>query len=134
MSTSLPRPRVLAINTDDGILALIAAALTEAGFEALTCRLADLNSEGGFLSYATKLLPDAIVYDVGPPYMENWERLQGVIASGAVTAPVIITSTDPDILRDKVGASPAAGFVGKPFEIAELIGSVRDALDHSRPV
>ncbi len=74
------------------------------------------------------------MYDVGPPYMENWERLQGVMASGAVTAPVIITSTDPDILRDKVRASPAAGLVGKPFEIEALISSLRDALDDSRSV
>ena len=36
MSTSPARPRVLAVNTDDGILTLIAAALTEAGLSFAT--------------------------------------------------------------------------------------------------
>lgn len=129
MASASRRPRVLAVNTDNGVLALIASALQALGCETVTVRLADLNAEGGLLAYVAKLLPDAIVYDVGPPYVENWTRLEGVLASGTVTAPVIVTSTDPQALEAHVQGR-VAGLVGKPFEIDALASSVRAALDH----
>lgn len=128
-----PRPRVLAVNTDIGVLELLAAALGAAGYEPITMRLADLNTEGGLLPYAMRVLPDAIVYDVGPPYVENWERLQGVLASGAISVPVIVTSTDPQALAPHAKTSSVFALVGKPFELEQLTGCLREALDHAGP-
>jgi DNA-binding response OmpR family regulator len=129
--SSSPQPhRVLAVNTDRGILDLLAAALQEAGYEPIAMRLADLNADGGLLPYATRLNPDAIVYDVGPPFIENWSRLQGVLATGAITVPVIVTSTNPDALRQHVGNGTVHALVGKPFDLERLAHELRQALDN----
>ena len=130
MSSPPPRPRVLAVNTDSGVLALLSKALEDAGYEPIPMRLADLNVGGGLLPFATRLLPDAIVYDVGPPYVENWSRLQGVLATGAITMPVIVTSTDPEAFRDHIGSGKVYALVGKPFELGTLTNELRAALDH----
>jgi DNA-binding response OmpR family regulator len=119
------------VNTDRGVLDLLSAALTEAGYEPIAMRLADLNADGGLLPYATRLSPDAIVYDVGPPYIENWSRLQGVLATGTIAAPVIVTSTDPEALREHARNSAVFALVGKPFELTTLLEHVRTALDHA---
>src|SRR5579871_2962982 len=91
--------------------------------------LADLNADGGLLPYVPRLSPDAIVYDVGPPYIENWSRLRGVLATGVIDAPVIVTSTDPEALREHTDGSHIYALIGKPFELETLTQRLREALD-----
>lgn len=77
---------------------------------------------------ATSVAPDAIVYEVGFPFLENWQqlaRLRGQVAFRHV--PFVITTGDAHELQKRVGV-PALELFRKPDDLSEIREALRTAI------
>jgi CheY-like chemotaxis protein len=80
--------------------------------------------------------PQVIVWDIAPPYAENWAYYQTVrTLPSAKERPFILTSTNVPVLTQLLGRGPlgeltAGGrleILGKPFELERLTAAVHRA-------
>jgi DNA-binding response OmpR family regulator len=71
--------------------------------------------------------PELILWDIAPPYAENWKFLQTVLpALGDL--PVVMTTTNKDALERVVGPTESLEILSKPFDLDLLLAMVRAKL------
>jgi two-component system response regulator RpaA len=115
--------RVLVIEDDQDVAELVADVLQIEGFEA---RIA---TGHGVVEEAISFRPDVILLDLMMPEVDGFEvarRLRADERAGEV--PIIIMSA----MHDPAGHSAHVGArdtLAKPFDIAELIRTIRRVLD-----
>jgi DNA-binding response OmpR family regulator len=123
------RINVAVMNTSKEITDMLSEVLTDAGFHTTaTFTYAFKNNESLFDEYLEANKPDVIVYDIAPPYRENYfffERLYS--RSSAKTVPFVLTTTNKDALESFVGKTPTHELIGKPFDLQEIIDSIKKA-------
>jgi CheY-like chemotaxis protein len=79
--------------------------------------------------------PDAVVYDIGFPFTDNWHVLQRLRGSGALArTTVVITTSDARELYRRVGVTAALELFRRPDDLAELRNVVLAAIDAAAPV
>lgn len=77
-----------------------------------------------------RIRPDAIVYDVSFPFIENWRQLQELQGRPSIgTIPVVITTSEARELFRQVGVSSAIEIFRRPDDVSEIrdaiIGAIR---------
>lgn len=116
------RARILVVDDDPGIRAVISEQLTAEGYE---IRSADDGSRGFDRFRSEK--PDLVLTDLAMPDVDGFELIRRVRAFSSV--PIIVLSVrggDPDKVRAlDLGADD---FVTKPFSVTELLARVRAQL------
>lgn len=121
----MTRARILVVDDDPGIRAVISEQLTAEGYE---IRSADDGSRGFDRFRSDK--PDLVLTDLAMPDVDGFELIRRVRAFSSV--PIIVLSVrggDPDKVRAlDLGADD---YVVKPFSIAELLARVRAQLRRS---
>jgi two-component system chemotaxis response regulator CheY len=67
--------------------------------------------------------PELVLLDVMMPHVDGWEMLRRIQEQhGAGAIPVLMFSGQvDDAARRQAASSGARGFVGKPFDLAELL-------------
>lgn len=103
---------------------LLAETLTDAGHEVLT------SHDGvSLLSKVAQRAPDVILLDINMPGMNGWEVRRELAARG-VGAPVIAVTAQGGASTEHSALETLqfAGFVRKPFRLAEVILAVEGAL------
>jgi two-component system response regulator MprA len=120
-------PRVLIVDDDHNLVALLARGFRYEGFEVLTA----FNGDDG-LALASDARCDAILLDVGMPGLDGFEVLRRLRLRSDV--PVVMLTARDDV-ADKVAALGvgADDYVAKPFSFDELIARVRAVLRRRRP-
>ncbi len=95
--------------------------------------------EAGFAGQATStvddlrqtvhtLAPDAIVYEIGFPFTDNWHQLNDLRALATLRhVPFVITTADARELYRRVGV-PAIELFRKPDDLTEIRTAVLDAI------
>ena len=112
------RSRVLIVEDDPDLCALMALLLTGAGFETQVA-----NNGQDALVLALDNPPRVIVLDMMMPVMDGWAfRAHQRLCVTLAAIPVIILSAVPAGRLANVGAAAA---LQKPFHEAELIAAVR---------
>ncbi len=114
-----PRPMVLVIDDNEGLVKLLDRYLT-----GHACRVLAAATGQEALALAGEHAPDAILLDVMMPEMDGWEVLQRLQARPeTASVPVIVCSVfnDPE-LAYSLGA---AGFLGKPVRREEVLAALR---------
>ncbi len=112
----------LVVDDDRLLLRLVELNLGRVGIRVL---LADSGSEA--LRIAREAKPDVILLDLIMPAMDGYEVLRQ-LKSGESTReiPVVVLSAKPSLDdRRRCEDMGAAGFIGKPFNLAELRAAVR---------
>jgi two-component system OmpR family response regulator len=111
--------RVLVVEDEPELLAVLAQALREAGYAVDEAADGD---EGLFK--ATSWDYDAIVLDLMLPGRDGWQVLEG-LRRGRTTPVLILTARDA--VRDRVRGLDAGAddYLVKPFELAELLARLR---------
>ncbi len=114
--------RILVIDDDPSILALVSALLRSAGYDVTSTPDA---VEGLRLLLADA--PDLVVLDMRMPVMNGWQFSQELRTRG-LSVPIVVMTAAQDA-RAWAAEIGAIGYVGKPFDIDRLLEEVARALD-----
>ena len=110
--------RVLVVDDDAGVRGMIVEVLEGEGF---TVEPASSGEEA--LQSVRRKAPDLMLLDVNMPGVDGWQVLDDLRAAAGPQTPVVVM-TAGFVAQDRALASGAQGFLGKPFELDELIGTV----------
>jgi CheY-like chemotaxis protein len=68
---------VAVMNANDDVVEMLRTAIEQAGFNTASTHVTDIKrGHEDFLSFIKEHDPQVIVYDVAPPYKENWTFFQ----------------------------------------------------------
>ncbi len=115
-------PLVLLVDDDEKVRELVRVNLEFAGY---TVREAGSADEG--LSAIAEAKPDLVLLDVMMPHVDGWEMLRQIQDQYGVGAiPVVMFSGKvDDQAHAKAASGGAQGFVGKPFDLQQLIDQTK---------
>ncbi len=126
------RPVVAVINTSEEVITMLSMALDEEGFSVVGQLTRTVNFKREELSLQQFLAdhqPQVVLWDIAPPYEENWAYFQSVQQGGAFSGRgVVLTTTNKRVLEQLVGATGAIEIVGKPYDLDQIVGAVRREL------
>ena len=133
MSLAMPvQPPVVAIiNTSQDIVDLLRLAFGQAGIVAVSVFTHQIR-EGAVdvEAFVRQHHPDVIVYDIAPPYMNNWQLFLHVRHLPALEAcRFVLTTTNANQVRALAGADTRVyEIIGKPFDLDQIVDAVREAI------
>ena len=111
--------RVLIVEDDDGIRDLVDIVLSSAGYEILTA------SDGAAaLQVLGTVHPDLVLLDMRMPVMDGWELARRYRALPGPHAPIVVMTAARDAAQ-RAAEIDANGYLGKPFDMGELLALVR---------
>jgi excisionase family DNA binding protein len=115
-------PSVLLVDDDERMRELVRMELEREGYDVQEAASAD---EG--LASIESRKPELILLDVMMPHVDGWEMLRRIQdRHGAGAIPVLMFSGQvDDAARRQAASSGATGFVGKGFDLAELVGQAK---------
>jgi CheY-like chemotaxis protein len=117
---------VLVMDDELGIAELIDAVLTDEGYRVL----AATNGRQG-LAVMAKDHPDLVFLDYMMPIMDGAEVLRAIVRDRAISGvPVVLMSSMPEaVVAER--CSGYAGFMRKPFKIAQVVMIARKLLSQN---
>lgn len=79
--------------------------------------------------------PQAIVYDIAPPYEPNWRLFQHLRSTNAMRdTQCVLTSTNAEHVQRMVGPeSHVFEFIGKPYDLQKILDATQRAIAASAP-
>ncbi len=117
--------RVLVVDDDADILALVQAVLSEEGYEVATAR----NGREA-LAAVRNQKPQLILLDLAMPVMNGWEFVCNVQEDNlAPGTPIIIMSASPQS-DEQAKRLAVSGHLAKPFELDDLLICAEKYLGH----
>src|SRR5687767_3922783 len=124
-------PMVVAVvNTNPDLVRLLRVALEAAGFVVLIIHIEDIKLGTTDVDMLLQQHnPKVIVYDVAPPYDQNWRFLDHLrTATDFRGRQFVLTSVNVNALQRIVGIDEAVHkVIGKSEYIGEIVQAVRDA-------
>jgi CheY-like chemotaxis protein len=116
-------PVILVVDDDAPILLLMRSLLREFGFTPVTA-----SSGEEAIKQARNHAPNLILLDRNMPGMTGDEVLRALRSDGALSdVPILILSGEP-IEPDEIARIGATGAVLKPFDVPELVHTIRTQL------
>lgn len=126
------RPLVAIINTALESIELLEAVLADEGMDSVSAynyefKRGDRDLEAFFGEHQ----PDAVIYDIGIPYLENWKyfREQVLAPQYLPEQRFVITTTNRTVLEMLVGPTAACELVGRPYDLDTIADSVKHAIN-----
>lgn len=110
---------VLVVDDDEATRLLIADALTAEGY---TVRAAASGPEA--IRSVRRKRPDLILLDVNMPGVDGWQVLEELRGAAGPQTPVVVM-TAGYLAQDRALSSGAQGYLGKPFEVQDLVEAVQ---------
>jgi CheY-like chemotaxis protein len=120
--------RILVVDDDPDISALLRLHLSSAGYEVRTARDA---IEAGYMVLASP--PDLIVCDVRMPHMDGLEFVAALRADKTLPYIPVIFLTSVDQLEDRARELGAAGYLTKPVRADRLLSMVAQHVGSAGP-
>jgi DNA-binding response OmpR family regulator len=114
---------VLVVEDEPSIRELIAEALQQEGFEAVSAR----DGEEA-LDLAKERRPALVILDMGLPRMDGAAVAASIRAAHGDLVPFVVVTASRRI-EDAARTVRAARYITKPFDITELVGAVRSAIE-----
>jgi DNA-binding response OmpR family regulator len=119
-----PRQIVALINASDDTVEMVQRMLAASGFECLIgCHFSDLKKGRiDFARYLGQHDPDVVIFDISPPYKENWDFFKTLRDAKAMEGRgLVLTTTNKARLDETVGKdSDAFEVVGKPYDLDQI--------------
>jgi DNA-binding response OmpR family regulator len=122
--------RVALFNASDDTIDMMQGLLSKAGAGQvlMSCHFADLKK--GIVDFDTFMAdhnPDVVIFDLSPPYDENWQFFKKMRHSETMRdRGVVLTTTNKDRLDEVLGAdSHAFEVVGKADDLARIGAAIK---------
>lgn len=126
--TNTPQPPlVVCCNHSQDLVDLMTAVLAYDGFRTVPFTATNTDGPQPVIDFLHQTRPQACVYAVSVPYRESWVVFQQV-QQAVPDCAWVLTTTNKRALDDLVGPSNAIEILGKPYDIEQLVASVRTAL------
>jgi DNA-binding response OmpR family regulator len=134
---STPTKHVVALfNASDDTVEMVQRMLGASGFDCLVgCHFSDLRKGAiDFASYLDEHDPDVVIFDISPPYKENWDFFKTLRDGDAIKGRgLVLTTTNKQRLDETVGKdSEAFEVVGKPYDLDQIEGAIYASLKRPR--
>lgn len=120
--------RVLVVDDDQAVLALIRLALTKSGVDVVTA-----GSAGEALAALDREHPDLAILDVVMPDLSGWELLRRIRDTSDVPV-LMLSGRDSEVDKARGLDLGADDYLAKPFGIIEFEARVRALLRRARRV
>ena len=128
-------PVVAVVNTNPDVIWLLRLGLQKAGFVVVVAHIEDIK-QGAIAveSFLREHDPKVIVYDVAPPYEENWRFLDHLrLSTGFKGRRFVLTSVNVRRLHEVVGFDEAVHEIaGEASDIDTVVRAVKEA-SRARP-
>jgi DNA-binding response OmpR family regulator len=120
---------VALFNASDDTIDMIQALLTEAGGaqSLVWCHFADLKKGVvDFKKYLNKHNPEVVIFDISPPYDENWQFFKTMRDADVMRGRgSVLTTTNKNRLDEVLGTdSRALEVVGKPKDLKQIQAAI----------
>ena len=125
-------PRVLIINSNEDVVEMLRLKFQQSGWEAATAHVTDAKrGRVDLVALVAQYDPAVIVYDVAPPYEENWGFLQTLLTRETVRSRAFVLTTTNRAQLEKITgeARSAVEIVGKPYDLVEVVHRATNALE-----
>ncbi len=121
---------VALFNASDDTIDMIQKLLTEANQSQtlIWCHFADLKKGiVDFAKYIDKHNPEIVIFDISPPYDENWRFFKTMRDADTMQARgVVLTTTNKNRLDEVLGEdSHALEVVGRPKDLLEIDAAIK---------
>jgi CheY-like chemotaxis protein len=115
-------PRVLVVDDDDELAEVLRQALRESGYAVATVR-----HGAAALELIGQIQPALILLDLKMPIMDGWSFVSQYRRSGKANGRIVLISGNPNV-REISTSLGADGYVGKPFELTDLLRTLEQQL------
>src|SRR5262245_2735571 len=120
-------PFVIAVlNSNQDVLRLIRAVLEDEGYTVATEHIVSFkDGEANLAQFLLNHRPTVVVYDLAPPYKENWNFLQLLCKIPEVASiPMVLTTVNKVALEPVVGKTDTFEILGTRDNLAPLIDEI----------
>lgn len=123
-------PKVAVINSSEDTVEMLRTLLEQDGWQAVDAHVDDIKrGRTDFLKFLEVHDPGVIIWDVPPPYDQNWAFLRLVRSSEGMQGRIIIvTTTNKAALERFVGPTDAIEIFTKPYDVDILIDTISRTL------
>lgn len=125
------QPRTIGIlNSTEDVIEILRTFLGDEGYATIAAYIPDFKrGREDLIAWLERLDPTVILYDIPPPYEENWMFYATMRELPAAQKHrFVITTTNKVVLERFVGPVAAVEFIGKPFDLAEILQRIEVAL------
>lgn len=121
---------VAVVNSSEDTVEMLRTLLEREGWEVVTAHVDDIKrGRYDFLQMLEGRDPRVVIWDVSPPYDQNWTFLKLVRSSRAMDErTVIVTTTNKPALERFVGPTDAVEIFTKPYDVEVLIDRITRTL------
>lgn len=130
-------PVVAIINTSPDVVDMLRIAFEQAGIAVIsTYTHAIRDGEVDIEAFIRQHEPKVVVYDIAPPYPNNWLLFQHVASLPVMAGRQFVLTTTNTVHVEKLAAGtklPVFEIVGTPYNLEQLTSEVHQAL-RARPV
>src|SRR4051794_31173877 len=122
-------PTVVVINSSQETVEALRNTFEDEGFNTASMHVDEIRKGAkDFVQFVEEHAPDAIVWDVAPPYEHNWNFLK-LVRKAFPELTFIVSTTNKLQLEKLIGkSSEVIELVGKPYDLEQILDSVNRAL------
>jgi CheY-like chemotaxis protein len=126
---AIARQIVAVLNSSPDVMTMLREALEEEGFTIVTAHVPEIKrGQQDLVAFLTQHDPRVIVYDISPPYDENWTFLRLVQDTESVkNRAFVLTTINKRALEEAVGATHTLEVIGKPYDLGQVVRAVQKA-------
>jgi DNA-binding response OmpR family regulator len=124
--TSTTSPRTIAIiNSSEDVVNLLREFFEHEGFRTAIAHAPDIKSgEQDFLAFLAEHDPAVVIYDISPPYDQNWTFFRLIQNLKAMERRhIVVTTTNLQALE-----TGAVELIGKPYDLDAILQAVQRGL------
>jgi len=118
------RQTVMVVDDDDAVRVIVRAVLEDEGYQVL---IAESGSAG--LEMLAGVTPSLVLLDYMMPEMNGGEFLQALRQRGLCRSTPILLLTAVSRIEEQVNQLDVQGVIQKPFELEELITTIKQWID-----
>ena len=129
-------PLVAVFNSSRDTVDMLEEAFRQEGFRTISGHVADVrDGELDLPRFLAEHDPQAIVWDIAPPYARNWSFLETLMAQQVLQGRgLVLTTTHRGHLDTAAGHHiHAIEIIGKPYDLGQVVAAVQTALRSTDP-